>query len=533
MPIVVNCECGKQLRIPEQYAGKKVKCPSCGDPLLVAVPQKNGPSKKPVVPASKPAATPAVIKFECEECGRAMQARTEYAGRKAKCPGCQTLVTIPEPEEEAEAAEAVEEEESPRPHIQAGKSLPKKAASKRPVEEEEEIEEAEAAEEAEEEEEERPRKSKKKKSKRKQGASLGLLIGLGAAALLLLIGGAVGVYFVLASDSNGPLDDLAMIPADAQGFGVIRVAEVWKNPIVQELVPPVQQQAGKDFTKELQDSFGIDPGEIDRFVFVMQDPQNNKGWISIKSSKPIDKVKVTQKQELLSEQKKYQNKTYQISKDGKMVVHFAGDKMCVLAPSEDNLKTALDLATGARKADFGAMANAIGMAKQNPQTLIGFQIPPQAATQMGMMANNIPIPGLNLRPLLEMRNITMTLNLEGNKANVEVLLNYLNENKAKAAKTTLDTLKTNPVVLLMVANDPEAKKALDEMNVDVTASDLKFKSSQTIKPGEIGKMMAMIGAQGQANRVPGRPVNPGQPQNPGQPKGQPKQPQKKGQGVPR
>ncbi|MDB5294339.1 MAG: hypothetical protein JWO31_322, partial [Phycisphaerales bacterium] len=35
MPIVVPCECGKQLRAPDAAAGRKGKCPGCGRVLLV------------------------------------------------------------------------------------------------------------------------------------------------------------------------------------------------------------------------------------------------------------------------------------------------------------------------------------------------------------------------------------------------------------------------------------------------------------------------------------------------------------------
>ncbi len=35
MPIEVACSCGKSLRVPDQLAGKKVKCPACGTPIAV------------------------------------------------------------------------------------------------------------------------------------------------------------------------------------------------------------------------------------------------------------------------------------------------------------------------------------------------------------------------------------------------------------------------------------------------------------------------------------------------------------------
>jgi hypothetical protein len=36
MPILVSCPCGKQMRAKDELAGKRVKCPGCGNPVLVA-----------------------------------------------------------------------------------------------------------------------------------------------------------------------------------------------------------------------------------------------------------------------------------------------------------------------------------------------------------------------------------------------------------------------------------------------------------------------------------------------------------------
>ena len=37
MPIAVVCDCGKKLNVPDQFAGKQVKCPGCGGGLKVPV----------------------------------------------------------------------------------------------------------------------------------------------------------------------------------------------------------------------------------------------------------------------------------------------------------------------------------------------------------------------------------------------------------------------------------------------------------------------------------------------------------------
>lgn len=35
MPITVNCSCGHQFRVRDEYAGKKAQCPNCGEPVLI------------------------------------------------------------------------------------------------------------------------------------------------------------------------------------------------------------------------------------------------------------------------------------------------------------------------------------------------------------------------------------------------------------------------------------------------------------------------------------------------------------------
>ena len=39
MPIIFNCSCGKTLRVSDEHAGRRVKCPVCGAVLLVPKPK--------------------------------------------------------------------------------------------------------------------------------------------------------------------------------------------------------------------------------------------------------------------------------------------------------------------------------------------------------------------------------------------------------------------------------------------------------------------------------------------------------------
>jgi rRNA maturation protein Nop10 len=41
MPIVIHCQCGRKMRVPDEYSGKRVKCPACGETQTVTVAAKD------------------------------------------------------------------------------------------------------------------------------------------------------------------------------------------------------------------------------------------------------------------------------------------------------------------------------------------------------------------------------------------------------------------------------------------------------------------------------------------------------------
>lgn len=40
MPIAFNCTCGKTLRVPDESAGRRAKCPACGAVVQVPAPEQ-------------------------------------------------------------------------------------------------------------------------------------------------------------------------------------------------------------------------------------------------------------------------------------------------------------------------------------------------------------------------------------------------------------------------------------------------------------------------------------------------------------
>ncbi len=50
MSIEFSCECGRQVRVKPELAGKKIRCPGCGNPLRVPA---EGAADEPAAPATK------------------------------------------------------------------------------------------------------------------------------------------------------------------------------------------------------------------------------------------------------------------------------------------------------------------------------------------------------------------------------------------------------------------------------------------------------------------------------------------------
>ncbi len=487
MSILVHCTCSKQLRVPEEYLGKKVRCPSCGEPRLV-VSEGAGTPKPPVAPdePTTPAGTPAVLRFQCQECSRPMQARLEYAGRKVRCPSCQSAVSVPDTEEEIIDGEEVEEEEVSRAKasIRLGKPLPGNAprktdeASKEAPASEEETDKPEA--------DDPDVKKKPRKLVKAGGSALGLLVSLAAAAVLLVTGGVLAAMFLL----KGRLlafDDLSLIPNDAQVFMIVRVADLWNNPGVQQAIGPIQQQVGMNFVTKMEDSFGVAPGDVERISLVGQDLKNQKGWLIVRTSKPYDKVKTIEKLELQPDSKTHRGKKYQLHKDGKGAVHFASDRVVLLAADEESLQLALDTASGHRKAEPGKLKPALDLIRQNQHVLIGFTVPDDVIQMARQQVAALPLK-INIGPLLDIQCGSIVGNLDGNKAETRITLTYPDEDKATTVKGLFATLKFAAgfaLGQLPPAQAAEMKKALDELSITSEGSDVLIKSSGEFKPEEV------------------------------------------------
>jgi len=114
-----RCSCGKRLRLPDNAAGKKARCPACGRVFELPAGGAAGAPARAAVPDGVAPAGGGRIVVTCR-CGRRLSAPASAAGRQARCPACGEILSIPAPppeptEEELEIEEVAQGPTAPVP----------------------------------------------------------------------------------------------------------------------------------------------------------------------------------------------------------------------------------------------------------------------------------------------------------------------------------------------------------------------------------------------------------------------------------
>jgi hypothetical protein len=96
MPISVACRCGKAFAANDNLAGKTVKCPACQQPLTIPLPGQQGAAAARPQTGAQPAPQQTAdgkIVVACA-CGAKFAAGAELAGKRVKCPKCGNALTV-------------------------------------------------------------------------------------------------------------------------------------------------------------------------------------------------------------------------------------------------------------------------------------------------------------------------------------------------------------------------------------------------------------------------------------------------------
>jgi DNA-directed RNA polymerase subunit RPC12/RpoP len=428
MPVLVSCSCGRQLRVPDEIVGKNIRCPACKAVVLAT------PSAPPTIPTASAPETDtdaAMIRFTCGACGKEMQALVEYGGQETACPDCNASVMIPVRGGTAAA---------PVPQ-------PPAAVRTRPPD-------LPAAAEAESPSARRLRSTRRGRRRWPwfAGASALLLLGLGLVPWLF----GYGVFFYFFRNTAGP--DLALIPADAQGFVSIRAADLWKTDALLRLRNEHPQL--RDAIKKVENDLGLTVADCERITIVFKDvdaalrPGGDEReavwWAVCYTSRPYDKKKVLEKFAPGGGEHSYQNRKYQASDahGSRGAVYLHTDRVFVAGP-KPGVQACLDH-LASPKTD-GPLKAAIKEAAGKHQLVVGVA-PPSKAIEM--IRTGLPDAMQPLAPLLNTQSLLLTGDVDAS-LELELTLTFGDAAKAGEAKSAADALKR-----LAIETLDEARKSV-------------------------------------------------------------------------
>jgi hypothetical protein len=457
MPIQFKCACGKQLRTADENAGKRLKCPACGQPVPVpktaaavksTAPDAPPRAQAPPAPAKPKVASASVVRFECV-CGEELRAKPEHAGRRTKCPYCATEMVIPSSDSNQSGRTASRQaEQAAADSLRFDDSSP-------------EDDEAET---------ERRRKKKKRKPK---GAPVGLIVGI-VAAVLLLAGGSVGAYFLWfkkddkkpppvvqnppRGDAEGgrPLADFKVDAGNADLFLTARVGEVWKGQLGQLVQTFMAFNPG--MLQEMERDLGMSPGDIERVSVLVKklDFDNPPDFVAVaRASKPFDPGKIRKMIAPNAAPKQHGNKAY--FADAKTALGFPDERTAV-AGTESAVRQFLDQPpTGALLIPGVTLPS--GM--ENRHLVAMVKVPPEL---MAKAKQDLPPEAQPYKALLEMQSATLAVDL-GNDLVLDLQLSFADDGRAreaeKAARAALDFARQslNQLKQQIPAGAPEAEQA--------------------------------------------------------------------------
>jgi len=84
--------CGQKIKVHDQYAGKKGKCPKCRQAIVVPA------------AAQQPPAQSSIVKFRCPHCSQKIGLPADYAGKQVRCAKCRKPFRVPQSSPAASAA---------------------------------------------------------------------------------------------------------------------------------------------------------------------------------------------------------------------------------------------------------------------------------------------------------------------------------------------------------------------------------------------------------------------------------------------
>jgi hypothetical protein len=309
-----------------------------------------------------------------------------------------------------------------------------------------------------------------------------------AGPLLLLAGAGVAWWLFRPSpnhvdavaEGDGPeVTDMQLVPPTAQGFGTIRLAELWKMPEVQEAVESARNDEPKqeDLAQRLERVTGLTPGQVERLHAVGADFDKQLGWLVARTIDPIDRERVLAR---LADrvERRHEERRYYLGKSAQgqeVAIHFGGPKVLVVA-GEEGMKRCMEQA--AKPVTKGPLKPIVALAEGGKSQIVlgGY---PKGGGLKSIKSNT------QYKFLADIKLFQATVNV-GKEADLKARVTMETEDEAKGLRVTLNFvmffIRLGHIAPMNAKGGEQAKlaklltKALDAVKFKVEGKDLVIRA---------------------------------------------------------
>ncbi len=379
------------------------------------------------------------IQVECS-CGRALRVRDDLAGKKIRCPGCQGVMTVPAASDDEEEAVTAA---PPRPKAAPAKTRPvrRPVDEDEDEQEQEETPRGRRTPPVRNKKSMLPWVAAIAAVVLIAGGVTAWLVWPKGTDKPVRRGGDTVIRPNLTDAANtipvGNLPaDLALVPRDAVGFVSVRVADWWNSELGKQAQALVGLLGGLEEMKK--QTGGLTPADIERVTVVAPEPTPN-AFVLVAANKPFDQQKIVA--QLVKNGRPMTGpggKTYHANRQ--TAVYFPGDKLMVAGPP-GGLQAFFQRSL--KPAASGPMSEALQIAAGNKHHLVLSAVPPPQI--MEMVKQEFQKPGVVPPPLapakdfLDLNALILTADL-GKNLEVDVRLTFPDEGKARAAQAAAKQL---------------------------------------------------------------------------------------------
>jgi hypothetical protein len=222
---------------------------------------------------------------------------------------------------------------------------------------------------------------------------------------------------------------LEMVPADGSGFVTVRVAELFRNRITNE----IRERLATDrpnYTEDVRRATGLDISDIERVTVILPSSHQQEPVVVISTIRPLAKDRVLQAMLPQSEVRMLKDKSVYVGKGERArALHFASGRVLLAAPKMEMVRFLSESRSGRE----GPLADGLRLASKSHLVVAGLNLEGPLFRELG---KNLRGEAKVLEPLFAANPGVLTLVSNGD-SRIDLRLTFTDEKAAKEGTSAI------------------------------------------------------------------------------------------------